>query len=238
MIEELLRNKRFPSPLIVEGGNGQAICNQIAQYALCNSQSACGQCPSCKQVAKGFHPDWIQIAGDIKMDDLRTALSQLRQRPLSSQVRLMTLLEAENSNTNVQNALLKTLEEPQAHWILVLSTSSKWALLETIRSRCLIYHAPRSFQGAELTDEEHKIFKAIETADELSVYTTIDGIFKDRQKCKSLFQKLLTQSSNHQYPGHWVHLAPFLEPALLEIDRNLNPRLVFDRAWTNSWVHE
>jgi DNA polymerase III delta prime subunit len=234
MLTQLLKEKRFPSPLILEASDRTAAFREIAGFTLCGTQSNCAHCRDCKQVAKGFHPDWLILKGAVKIEEVRETLFRLRQRPFQSTIRLLTFDDAQEANQFVQNALLKTLEEPLAHWILVLGVNSKLSLLQTIRSRCLVYKIPEDPNAIELSNDEEKIFRSIQDANDLAIQKDLEGIFKDRQKTKTLFQRLLVSASNRQHPGHWKNLSPFLEDTLAELVRNLNPRLVWDRAWARS----
>lgn len=234
ILANLLAAKRIPSPLILEGTHCSASILEIAGFSLCENRSFCRQCRSCKQVLKGFHPDWISLRGSLKIEDLRAHLFQLRQKPFQSTLKVFSYDEAHESNVFVQNALLKTFEEPLSHWILVLGVNSKLSLLPTIRSRCLFYKIPESESDIELSPEEEKIFKFIEEANEIHIQPALEVILKDRQKTKSLFRNLLLKASQRRQPGHWEKLSPYLEETLPEIARNLNPRLVWDRAWARS----
>jgi DNA polymerase III delta prime subunit len=236
MLDRLLQEKKFPSPLIVEGARRTDILLKIARFALCESLDHCGKCRSCKQVEKGFHPDWISLTGNIKIEELREKLFRLKQKPFQANYSLFTYDNAQEANAFVQNALLKTLEEPLSHWVLIVGVNSKLSLLSTIRSRCLVYKTPENSTEIELSPEEELAFRSIEEAHELSVQKSLEPILKDRQKAKQVFQKLLLVSSQKNYPGHWAPLSPLLEEGLSELSRNLNPRLVWDRAWAKSFL--
>ncbi len=234
MLETLLKKKTFPSPLILEGDDLADWLKKIALYTLCETESACETCRSCKKVLKGFHPDWINLKGDLKMEDLRGAMHQLKQKPFESKKRFFSIFEAQETSTHIQNALLKTLEEPLSHWVLVLAVNSKWSLIETIRSRCLFYKVPHEKNNFELKTDEQNLFDALTEIDEVKIQQTIEPLLKERQKAKVLFQNLLRAASQQKYPGHWKKLAPHLESLIPSIDRNLNPRIIWDSAWSKS----
>ncbi|MDB5037635.1 MAG: polymerase delta prime subunit [Bacteriovoracaceae bacterium] len=237
MLENFFKQKKFPSPLILEGGSERTtLILKMAGYALCETQTACGTCRSCKQVTKGFHPDWLALNSAVKIEELREKLFQLRQRPFQSKVRFFSYDDAQEASVFVQNALLKTLEEPLPHWVLVLGVNSKLSLLQTIRSRCLFYKIPETGAPINLTDEEENLFRFIAECNELFIQKEMDTLLKDRQKTKATFQKLLQKSAEKKYPGHWMNLSPYLEQTIPELARNLNPRLVWDRAWAKSFT--
>jgi len=72
----------------------------------------------------------------VLMDRIRQAISFLHRRPSEGPRAILVVDQAHRMPAEASNALLKTLEEPPAHALLVLVTSSYHALLPTIRSRC------------------------------------------------------------------------------------------------------
>lgn len=229
LIEQL---KEIPSPLIVEGARASDILEQLNRRALCKTQNACGQCASCVKVAKGFHPDLLSLK-EYDMEAIREALQKLQQRPYEAAYRVLSLFDFEMAQPAVQNALLKTIEEPSARWKIWLGTKSKMALLPTIRSRCLVIQAPeRSFQA--LDEQDSKIFDCITNKDEWSLTPFLENLLKDREKARARFIKLLSHASQSKYPGHWKALAPSMENALSDLSRNLNPKIVWENIWSQS----
>ncbi len=72
----------------------------------------------------------------IGIHDVRALIKQLAYAPVEGARRVIILREAERMTTEAQNALLKSLEEPPAHTIFVLTTNQPEILLPTVRSRC------------------------------------------------------------------------------------------------------
>jgi len=175
--------------------------------------------------------------GSVKMEEFREKLSALRQKPFEAKVRVFTMAHFEDASTFVQNALLKTLEEPLAHWIILMGVRSRFRLLETIRSRCLILKLPPVSQEAEAeewSDKERKFYTAIQTQNHLDAYQFVESEWKERDHFYRLLLKFLKRASEEGYPGHWLQLAPLLERGLAELERNINPKIVWDRAWATS----
>jgi DNA polymerase-3 subunit delta' len=101
-----------------------------------------------RRVLSGVHPDleWVEPRGahDILVDDVREQIvRQAALRPFEAARRVFVIADAERMNEESQNALLKTLEEPAAGAVYVLTSSAPGRLVETIPSRCrMVRFAP------------------------------------------------------------------------------------------------
>lgn len=94
-----------------------------------------------QQFEQMTHPDLSVVArleGDknIKIGAVRDLQKSLALSPYAARFRVALLLNFEEANENAQNALLKTLEEPNRRVVLLLTAESPEALLPTISSRC------------------------------------------------------------------------------------------------------
>ena len=105
------------------------------------AQGACGNCPSCKKLATGNHPDLhllqpLPDKRDISIEQVRELQQMLSLRPFESKRKACLIEPAERMSIGAANSLLKTLEEPPGHGLLILLTSQADLLLPTVRSRC------------------------------------------------------------------------------------------------------
>jgi len=101
----------------------------------------CRQCRLCKQIDQGQYPDLAivqseEMGGKLVVDQVRDLQRSLSLAPYQSKYRVALLLNFEAANQSASNALLKTLEEPPPHVILVLTAQSSDLLLPTVVSRC------------------------------------------------------------------------------------------------------
>jgi DNA polymerase III subunit delta' len=138
-----------------EGIGKRLFAQTVAQCLLCERTSdadlqACGQCPACRQVRAGTHPDLLSISCPEGKRELPISLMvgerekrgkeglchELAMKPMSASRRIAIIDDAQTMNAEAANALLKTLEEPPPGSILFLLTPSVDAILPTIRSRC------------------------------------------------------------------------------------------------------
>ena len=101
----------------------------------------CGECLSCLKVVSGNHPDVrIMDAPDqtLKISEVRDLQRELALSPHEGHWRVAVLSDFERATTEAANALLKTLEEPPAQVVLVLTATEADVLLPTIVSRCQV----------------------------------------------------------------------------------------------------
>ncbi|MEW6600222.1 MAG: DNA polymerase III subunit delta' [Nitrospirota bacterium] len=102
---------------------------------------ACDNCPSCKKIESGNHPDVFIIGpegegGQITVQSIRQLEESLSYKPYEGRWKIAIVDEADKLNQSAANAFLQTLEEPSAQSILILISSRPDMLLPTIRSRC------------------------------------------------------------------------------------------------------
>ncbi len=114
----------------------------FAKSLLCENKvwSGCNSCPSCKSFDNSWHPDYLLInsLGDsIKVDDIDPISNFLLYKPQLSKKRILIINDCEKLNFTVQSSLLKMLEEPKNHFLIILITTNPQKLLKTIKSRVI-----------------------------------------------------------------------------------------------------
>lgn len=122
-----------------EGVGKRLVALALARSLFCATRNGCGECPACRKVDHQNHPDLHMIEADgntIKIEQIRALQKELSFRPLEGERKICVIEAAEKMNSSSGNALLKTLEEPAGHALLILLTSRPDAVLPTIRSRC------------------------------------------------------------------------------------------------------
>jgi DNA polymerase-3 subunit delta' len=88
------------------------------------------------------HPDVVVLAPNgplrlFQIEQARYLKQTLDFLPTGRRRKVFILPDAERMDAAAANSLLKSLEEPPPHALLVLTTSAEAALLPTIRSRCI-----------------------------------------------------------------------------------------------------
>ena len=102
----------------------------------------CGECSPCARILRQRHPDVHHVIPEgplIPVDTIREmVIPEATRSTFEGAAKVFVIEEAHRMNEPAQNALLKTLEEPQPDVVFVLTTDQEEEILETIRSRCRI----------------------------------------------------------------------------------------------------
>ena len=101
----------------------------------------CGQCQPCRQIEVQAYPDLAILrvaegARELKIEQVRAMQQTLSLAPYQSKYRVVLIPDFQRATMGASNALLKSLEEPPARAILILTADACESLLETIASRC------------------------------------------------------------------------------------------------------
>ena len=128
-----------------KGSGKKTLAAVVAKSLQCESGEAdpCGTCKSCLQAESGNQPDIIWVTHEkpnvISVDEIRTQiLNDIELKPYSSRYKIYIVPDAQLMNTQAQNAILKTLEEPPEYAIIMLLTNNVDKFLQTIISRCSV----------------------------------------------------------------------------------------------------
>ena len=148
---------------IIEGRAGKARDEFIADLVSglqCRTPkadgTACGSCDSCVQIAAGSNPDIVQMQksgkSSYRTEDAAAFMERLNMSAYGRY--LIGIIDgAESMSEVVQNKLLKTLEEPAADVVLLLTTARSDELLDTVKSRCSLIRI-QEYEGYSDEDED------------------------------------------------------------------------------------
>ncbi|MBM3137703.1 MAG: DNA polymerase III subunit delta' [Chloroflexi bacterium] len=101
----------------------------------------CGECRICRQIERMQQADLTIVQSEaegasLKVDQVRDLQRTLSLAPYESAYRIALLQRFEEATEGAQNALLKTLEEPNPKVLLLVTADDPDNLLPTIVSRC------------------------------------------------------------------------------------------------------
>ncbi len=145
------------------------LARALAQALECTGAvRPCGECPSCRKVARDRHPDVQVIEGVpvgygpetgeeleeelppppprkndrerriLKVWQIRAVRRAIARTPFEGRWKVIILRRFEEANESASNAFLKSLEEPPPYVRFVLTARDASLVLPTIASRCHI----------------------------------------------------------------------------------------------------
>lgn len=180
LLSESYNKGKLSHAYIIEGsklsGRDEFVQN-IAAALLCEKAVEmrelvpCGKCPSCIKAATKNHPDIIHVMHAkptvLSVNEIREqVVSDISIKPYYGPYKIYVIYDAQLMNENAQNALLKTIEEPEPYGIIFLLTDNEDSFLQTIRSRCIrlsMAAVPRNDIAESLLDEDgQQVIKALE----------------------------------------------------------------------------
>jgi len=103
------------------------------------------------------HPDFVTFPPDgplrqISIPQMRLLKERAQFKPLHGRRRVFLIDHIDRANEQAANSLLKTLEEPPEHLIVIMTAENSYDLLPTIRSRTV------PFQLAPLSNDEMRAY--------------------------------------------------------------------------------
>jgi len=118
---------------------------RFAQSLNCEKSPIPGQpcrtCSTCRRIDQMQHPDLAMVMAEhegerLKIDQARELQHTLSLAPYEARYRVALILRFEEAQSSFANAMLKTLEEPPEHVVVILTANNAENLLPTIVSRC------------------------------------------------------------------------------------------------------
>lgn len=152
LARRMLVGPSAPATLLVHGpsGTGKGLfVDDLVATALCEAAPdarPCNACFGCRQARARTHPDLVVASPERWRDErgsgesivavARRWLTEVAGAPIVGRWRVVLVERADSANEQIQNALLKALEEPGERQLFILVADDAGRLLPTIRSRC------------------------------------------------------------------------------------------------------
>lgn len=191
-IHTVLSDKTTPHAFLFTGPKGlgkTSTARIVAKYVNCESKGKkpCNKCNSCVSITQGTNVDILEIDGASNrgIDEIRDVREKIRLLPQAAKKKVYIIDEVHMLTTEAFNALLKTLEEPPAHAMLILCTTEPHKIPATILSRCF-HIAFKKATSADLVRSFQRIIQGESIMADLQVLAYIasfaEGSFRDGAK--------------------------------------------------------
>ncbi len=214
LIEHDIKSNRLAHAYLFTGPSSIgkfSIARMFVNILQCPN-NLCRQCPTCLQLQKGSHPDTITLKTEegsesIKIEQIRDIIAKLNMTK-QSKFKIILIKKAERFTPEAANCLLKTLEEPPPHTLIIMTTDNVRELLPTIISRVRLIKFS-AYSNRFLKDKMSKLFP--ETGKETIDQVCSLALGKSGKAIKLLKNADLLAS----YRTMYTMLCEFLEPGPL-----------------------
>lgn len=177
--------------LILSGaGDRNAAAHYAAAALECTgTDKPCLTCAHCRKVLADIHPDVLTVRDDehaeLSVDVIRGVRTDAFIRPNEGACKVYIFPDCTRLNEKDQNVLLKTVEEGPPYAAFVFCTDSPSALLETVRSRCVLLKYDAVSEDA-LPTEAEQLCRAFARGKVLPVTTYLVALENRRMKREEL----------------------------------------------------
>lgn len=179
---------------------------------------------------------WEEAAGWLDtavagqgIDEIRTGIKFLWQKPLKSSRKTLMVPAAENLTLEAQNAILKIAEDPPPHALLLLTCRNPEALLPTLASRLQkIYVATPTPKGIGAPTEYFDV-KEFLRADGKKRSEIIKSVIDDREAMEGFVTGLIAELRRDKIKN-WRALKELLGRWTLINQYNTNKKLQLEAA--------
>ena len=244
------KQKKYAHAYIVEGIDTLQRKNFLKDFIsdiLCENLDkngkSCKKCASCHRVERETHEDVVRMKHSGKelytVKDTLDFIEQLSMRAYGT-YKVGIIENAEQMSETVQNKLLKTLEEPYPQTVIILTTSNRESLLQTVRSRCVLLRINENVFNRKEKNKEMDLvqlfkkksffFKVRECIDKTIENREVAIEFLDQleMECSFSFRKKDCLSKNIEKQ---LQIIDCIEQARKDIERGMNFKLAIKRLY-------
>ncbi len=138
----LFKKRQIPHALLFSGPGGvgkRTVAVSFLKMINCEEGGeSCSGCRSCYEIDGKIHPDILEVypeGKEIHVKQIESAIEKTSYKGIKARYKGIVIDQAHLMNTQAQNALLKTLEEPSGDTVIILVSEYPYVLLPTILSR-------------------------------------------------------------------------------------------------------
>jgi DNA polymerase-3 subunit gamma/tau len=163
-----IRQARIAHAYLFAGPRGvgkTSVARILARALNCEkgpTDTPCGVCSSCVEIARGSSLDVLEIDGasNTSVNDVREIRDEVLFAPHAGRHKVYIIDEVHMLSNSAFNALLKTIEEPPPYIVFIFATTEVHKVPATIRSRCQQYNF-RLISTAEIKEKLREASKEL-----------------------------------------------------------------------------
>lgn len=225
---------------------------EFARALLCPQTSSegdpCGRCRTCESVRSETHADLSLVRlpegeSEISIDQVRELQHHLALTPREAGRRVAVLVDFDLASDEAQNALLKTLEEPAEHVVILVTAEGISRLFPTLVSRCEVIHLrpvplaliEQALREAGEPDDRARLLAALSGGrpGAAQAMRTDPSLLEQRTAALDELSRLLSANRNERFAAMEVWARKQRKNEELEVVRlRVRPRL---RTWLTLW---
>lgn len=197
----LSERRRLPQSVMLTGGSEslrEKCAKELTAAVLCTAESGvpCGKCAACLKAKAGVHPDVIRVVPEngrktLSVERVRNDVRDtLWIAPNESENKIYVFPESDDLSILVQNALLKSVEEPPDFVMFIFLAARRESFLSTVISRTTEFSlgevSVSSSKKADETANEvaSRIISALCSGNEYDIMISTSPMFKNRKLMK------------------------------------------------------
>ena len=210
-VNSAVRLGRLPCSVLLSGGSEalrEKCALELASAVLCTeaqdrSSEPCMKCSACLRVRAGLHPDVFRIVPEDgkKLLSVKTVrescLSRLSSSPTEGLNKVFIFPDCDDMQVVVQNALLKSIEEPPEDTMFIFCCDAREGLLDTVISRLTEYPLGDTLSSKSRKSDEkvnttaENIAFALCNEDEFGVMLACSPMHKNRKMMSAVASRLI-----------------------------------------------
>ncbi len=209
-VNSAVSSGRLPSAVLLTGGSGklrEACAMELSQAVLCTESGGnaqpCLKCSACLRARAGIHPDIMRIIPEegkklLSVKAVReNCLARLAVSPTEGLNKVFYFPDCDSLQPVVQNALLKSIEEPPEDTLFIFSANAGEGLLTTVLSRLTVYMLGDHLTASGKKNDElpweiaRKLAVALCKEDEYGIMLTSAPMHKNRRLMAEVAEKMI-----------------------------------------------
>ena len=205
-VRTLAERRRLPQSVMLTGGSEalrEKCAKELAEAVLCTAPKGvpCGRCADCLKAKAGVHPDVIRVVPDggrktLSVEKVRSNVRDtLWIAPNEAEKTVYIFPNADELSPLVQNALLKSIEEPPEFVMFIFLAARRESFLTTVISRTTEFVlGDVSVSSSKKADEAANsvasaVIAALCTGNEYDIMISTAAMHKNRKLMKRVAAK-------------------------------------------------